>query len=314
MDSIIDYLSWEKIFIVTILVSFIFMFRNITLLIGLGDSIKNLTKNLKSSNDYSKNQKDEYVKNIETFSKDISDKIDNIVQFMDLDNKKKLSEFRENGTHREWYDNGHLKKELCYKNGRLIKESSFNYRGVKSEEKKYDNENVSIKKWYDNGKLNEEDILALGGSQKNGIWKSYYYHGQLEEEGNYVNGYKNGIWKSYYSDGQLASEINYLEGRRNGTHREWFNNGKFKKIYDSLDSLFDDAATLVIKQKKVSFDMLQKEFKLGNNRASRLLEDCEYSGLIVYNKEIRDWEVLIKDEKELNKFIKTLKSREINFT
>jgi antitoxin component YwqK of YwqJK toxin-antitoxin module len=48
--------------------------------------------------------------------------------------------------------------------------------------------------------------------KKNGIYKSYYYDGQLCEEVNYINDKKNGIYKSYYSNGQLFSEVNYIDG------------------------------------------------------------------------------------------------------
>ena len=46
----------------------------------------------------------------------------------------------------------------------------------------------------------------------NGIYKSYYKNGQLEEEVNYNNDKMNGIQKSYHYHGQLYKEVNYIDG------------------------------------------------------------------------------------------------------
>ncbi len=50
--------------------------------------------------------------------------------------------------------------------------------------------------------------------KENGIYKSYYYNGQLWKEINYINGLTQGIFKSYHDNGQLKEEVNYIDGKK----------------------------------------------------------------------------------------------------
>lgn len=49
---------------------------------------------------------------------------------------------------------------------------------------------------------------------------------------------------------------------------------------DEVDELFESAVQLIIKKEKASASMLQRQFKIGYNRASRLIEDLEARGVI----------------------------------
>ena len=53
---------------------------------------------------------------------------------------------------------------------------------------------------------------SLGNRE--GIYKSYNYSGQLYKEVNYIDGKMNGIYKSYYINGQLQEEVNYIDGKK----------------------------------------------------------------------------------------------------
>ena len=45
--------------------------------------------------------------------------------------------------------------------------------------------------------------------KKEGIYKLYYYNGQLLEEGNYIDRLRQAIYKSYYDNEQLKGEVDY---------------------------------------------------------------------------------------------------------
>ena len=53
--------------------------------------------------------------------------------------------------------------------------------------------------------------------------KEYNYNGQLEFEGEYINGERNGKGKEYNYNGKLEFEGEYLNGERNG--KEYNYNG-----------------------------------------------------------------------------------------
>ena len=46
------------------------------------------------------------------------------------------------------------------------------------------------------------------------------------------------------------------------------------------DPLYDQAVTIVLQNKKASISLVQRHLRIGYNRAARLLEDMEKSGLV----------------------------------
>lgn len=85
-------------------------------------------------------------------------------------------------------------------------------------------------------------------------------------------------------------------------------------IYDYYDYLFEDAARFVIEKKKGSTSMIQRMFKVGFNRASRILEQLEDAGIVGPDEGIKPRKVLItleQFEKCIYKFPKA-KSERIN--
>jgi len=62
----------------------------------------------------------------------------------------------------------------------------------------------------------------------NGKIKEYYYDGNLEFEGEYLNGKRNGKGKEYGHNGKLRFEGEYLNDKRNGKGKEYYDNGKLK--------------------------------------------------------------------------------------
>lgn len=79
---------------------------------------------------------------------------------------------------------------------------------------------------------------------------------------------------------------------------------KDRPVY--VDSLFEDAAGLLVKEQVGSTSLLQRRFLIGYNRASRLMDELEEAGIVsqAYNSRPRD--VLVSDEIALNSQLKTL--------
>ena len=65
--------------------------------------------------------------------------------------------------------------------------------------------------------------------------KSYYESGQLEYEGNFIDGKQDGLWKYYYESGQLETTRNFkdkYEGERIHKYQDfkhYYENGKIKE-------------------------------------------------------------------------------------
>ena len=91
--------------------------------------------------------------------------------------------------HIEWYENGQLKSERNYKEG---KENGFQ------------------KQWYESGQLQSEASFKDGSLD--GLKKYWYKSGQLLYEENYKEGKQEGLSKNWYENGQLRSEGNYKYG------------------------------------------------------------------------------------------------------
>ena len=79
---------------------------------------------------------------------------------------------------------------------------------------------------------------------------------------------------------------------------------KDRPVY--VDSLFEDAAGLLVKEQVGSTLLLQRRFLIGYNRASRLMDELEEAGIVsqAYNSRPRD--VLVSDEIALKSQLKTL--------
>ncbi len=66
---------------------------------------------------------------------------------------------------------------------------------------------------------------------------------------------------------------------------------------DSEDELFGDALDFVVDQQKASTSLLQRHFRIGYNRAARLIDDLEKRGYIGPQDGSRPRQVY-KDKKE----------------
>jgi DNA segregation ATPase FtsK/SpoIIIE, S-DNA-T family len=72
------------------------------------------------------------------------------------------------------------------------------------------------------------------------------------------------------------------------------------------DSLFEDAARLIVQNQIGSTSLLQRRMKLGYNRAGRLMDQLEAAGIVGPNQGSKARDVLIKTEMELNQHLDAL--------
>jgi S-DNA-T family DNA segregation ATPase FtsK/SpoIIIE len=72
------------------------------------------------------------------------------------------------------------------------------------------------------------------------------------------------------------------------------------------DSLFEEAARLIVQNQIGSTSLLQRRMKLGYNRAGRLMDQLEAAGVVGPNMGSKARDVLIKTEAELQEYLETL--------
>jgi len=72
---------------------------------------------------------------------------------------------------------------------------------------------------------------------------------------------------------------------------------------NSRDSLFGDAARLIVQNQVGSTSLLQRRMKLGYNRAGRLMDQLEAAGVVGKSMGSKARDVLIKSEAELDQLL-----------
>ena len=77
-------------------------------------------------------------------------------------------------------------------------------------------------------------------------------------------------------------------------------------ILTDRDPLFEEAARLIVMNQKGSTSLIQRRMKLGYNRAGRLMDQLEASGVVGPNLGSKERDVLIKTEAELDRHLMEL--------
>ena len=77
------------------------------------------------------------------------------------------------------------------------------------------------------------------------------------------------------------------------------------KTFDATDrdTLFDDAAKIIVQTQSGSTSLLQRRMKLGYNRAGRLMDQLEAAGIVGPSQGSKVRDVLVKTESELQQYI-----------
>ncbi len=120
------------------------------------------------------------------------------------------------GVKKDYWENGKLKSELRYENGRLNGESVwYTKQGV-----------VMTRAFYRNDTLE-------------GRYQRFHQNGELDVECWYKNGLRDSICRSYSLQGVLISEDYYAEGKLNGESKKWYDNGQVFQEGQYTDGMMD---------------------------------------------------------------------------
>ena len=130
---------------------------------------------------------------------------------------------------RDYYENGQLKLEHNYEDGKLhgLSKEYFENGQLKFIHNHKNGEyHGLLKGYYVDGKLKYE--FNYKNDKKDGLCKDYFENGQLKFEGNYKEGKLDGLCKDYFENGQLKFEGNYKEGKFHGLCKEYYETGQIK--------------------------------------------------------------------------------------
>jgi S-DNA-T family DNA segregation ATPase FtsK/SpoIIIE len=75
---------------------------------------------------------------------------------------------------------------------------------------------------------------------------------------------------------------------------------------DDWDSLFEDAARMIVSSQQGSTSLLQRKMKIGYNRAGRLIDQMEIANIVGPFKGSQAREVLVKDEGSLEQILQDI--------
>ena len=73
---------------------------------------------------------------------------------------------------------------------------------------------------------------------------------------------------------------NYIEGILSGASEIDEEGGSLGESRGETDPLYDEAVALVLKTRRASISGVQRQLRIGYNRAARLIEDMERAGLV----------------------------------
>jgi S-DNA-T family DNA segregation ATPase FtsK/SpoIIIE len=82
-----------------------------------------------------------------------------------------------------------------------------------------------------------------------------------------------------------------------------------KDLEDGLDSLFVEAAQVVVNQQQGSASNIQRKLKIGYNRAGRIIDQMEAVGLIGQHQGSKAREVFVTDQLGLEQFLSNLRDK-----
>jgi S-DNA-T family DNA segregation ATPase FtsK/SpoIIIE len=75
---------------------------------------------------------------------------------------------------------------------------------------------------------------------------------------------------------------------------------------DDWDSLFEDAARVIVNSQQGSTSLLQRKMKIGYNRAGRLIDQMEIANIVGPFKGSQAREVLVKDDTSLEHILQEI--------
>ena len=106
----------------------------------------------------------------------------------------------------------------------------------------------------------------------------------------------------FIEDDEIKRITDYVKGQQEAQYDESLTDLKAVGTSSSginiadLDELYDEVVDLVVSTKKASASMIQRKFKVGYNRAGRIVDELEETGVITKAENGRDWIVVGRQE------------------
>ncbi len=101
---------------------------------------------------------------------------------------------------------------------------------------------------------------------------------------------------------QEASCVEYIDPNDKSAGDDFMADG-------DLDSMFEDAARVIVQNQIGSTSLIQRRLKLGYNRAGRLMDQLEAAGIVGENLGSKSREVRVKTELELEQILLKLREK-----
>jgi S-DNA-T family DNA segregation ATPase FtsK/SpoIIIE len=117
------------------------------------------------------------------------------------------------------------------------------------------------------------------------------------------SGYPQRIHGAFVSDKEVHAvvdhlkslgEPNYIEGILTNEVEGSAETGSYSDGGGEKDELYDEAVAIVLKTRRASISSVQRQLRIGYNRAARLIEDMERAGLVSEMQTNGSREVLVK--------------------
>jgi len=119
--------------------------------------------------------------------------------------KKSVEKGKVDGTSREYYPSGELKREDEYNNGVIVRSIEYDL----------------------NGKQTQRTEYTYGANGRSVEYR--YYLDIIQRQTPFLNGLKDGLEKHYYDNGNVQWEREYKNGKRIGARRDFYENGKLMR-------------------------------------------------------------------------------------
>ena len=108
----------------------------------------------------------------------------------------------------------------------------------------------------------------------------------------------------------IGSQRGYAEAFRLPEYVDDTEEGKDDLDASERDSMFEDAARIVVQHQQGSASLLQRKLKLGYNRAGRIVDQLEACGIVGKFEGSRPRDVLIKDLMSLEQLLKDINDKQ----
>lgn len=113
---------------------------------------------------------------------------------------------------------------------------------------------------------------------------------------------------AFISDEEVEAVVNFVKDQQEANYVEEMipKDEPQKTAADSEDEIYDEAVALVVEMQTASISLLQRRFRIGYNRAARIVDEMEMNGVVGPSEGSKPREVLVsenssgEDEMEMN--------------